>query len=105
MKEQLDKDRLPPQPGVFSWKRTGRFLSVLAAFPLFFLIVGLPYLRLQTDSPSNGKRSSYYGGINGARRLYYKDSEPKPPLIILMPVWKKPGFFNRGVRYEVRAEH
>lgn len=99
------KDELPPQPGVFSWKRTGRFFAVLAAFPLFFLIVGLPYLRLGTDSLKDGIQKTSYFGINGAREFYYKDSEPKPPLIVLLPVWKKAGFSNRGVRYEVRVWH
>jgi len=76
----------------------------MGAFVLFFLIFGLPHLRLQTDSLANGVRTSFYAGINGGRRLYYKETEPKPPLIILMPIWKQPGFSNRGVRYEVRVQ-
>ena len=80
-------------------------MAIFAAFALFFLVVGLPYVRIGTDSLSNGVPSSLYTGIGGRKRLYFKETEPKPPLIILMPVWKKPGFSNRGVRYEVRVEH
>jgi hypothetical protein len=68
-----------------TWKRQARGYLLLASIPVFFLIVGFPYMRENADV--NGQQIIEYTSLIFTTKKYQPNPRYRPPLFILVPLW------------------